>query len=160
MVVIGAVPLQMEAYPGGVGSAKEAVMLQIANENKAQNDLNKIGGGRKSRRIKRRTSSSNHTRRRNTRRNTRRKIHRRKSSSYKKKNNNKNNKNKKKNRDNILRRLFYGGEEGPVEGDKISVPTFPGSSSGPLGANSMSANLNLALATAQQGAKYDEDIGK
>ena len=159
MVVIGAVPLQMEAYPGGVGSAKEAVMLQIANENKAQNDLNKIGGGRKSRRIKRRTSS-NHTRRRNTRRNTRRKIHRRKSSSYKK-NNNKNNKNKKKNRDNILRRLFYGGgEEGPVEGDKISVPTFPGSSSGPLGANSMSANLNLALATAQQGAKYDEDIGK
>ena len=159
MVVIGAVPLQMEAYPGGVGSAKEAVMLQIANENKAQNDLNKIGGGRKSRRIKRRTSS-NHTRRRNTRRNTRRRIHRRKSSSYKKKNNNKNNKNKKKNRDNILRRLFYGGEEGPVEGDKISVPTFPGSSSGPLGANSMSANLNLALATAQQGAKYDEDIGK
>lgn len=159
MVVIGAVPLQMEAYPGGVGSAKEAVMLQIANENKAQNDLNKIGGGRKSRRIKRRTSS-NHTRRRNTRRNTRRKIHRRKSSSYKKKNNNKNNKNKKKNRDNILRRLFYGGEEGPVEGDKISVPTFPGSSSGPLGANSMSANLNLALATSQQGAKYDEDIGK
>ena len=134
-------------------------MLQIANENKAQNDLNKIGGGRKSRRIKRRTSS-NHTRRRNTRRNTRRKIHRRKSSSYKKKNNNKNNKNKKKNRDNILRRLFYGGEEGPVEGDKITVPTFPGSSSGPLGANSMSANLNLALATAQQGAKYDEDIGK
>ena len=160
MVVIGAVPLQMEAYPGGVGSAKEAVMLQIANENKAQNDLNKIGGGRKSRRIKRRTSS-NHTRRRNTRR----KIHRRKSSSssssYKKNKNIKNkNKNKKKNQDNILRRLFYGGEEGPVEGDKISVPTFPGSSSGPLGANSMSANLNLALATAQQGAKYDEDIGK
>ena len=155
MVVIGAVPLQMEAYPGGVGSAKEAVMLQIANENKAQNDLNKIGGGRKSRRIKRRTSS-NHTRRKNTRR----RIHRRKSSSYKKKNNNKNNKNKKKNRDNILRRLFYGGEEGPVEGDKISVPTFPGSSSGPLGANSMSANLNFAIATSQQGAKYDEDIGK
>jgi hypothetical protein len=160
MVVIGSVPLQMEAYPGGVGSAKEAVMLQIANENKAQNDLNKIGGGRKSRRIKRRTSS-NHTRRRNTRR----KIHRRKSSSssssssYKKKNNNKKNKNKKKNLDNILRRLFYGGE-GPVEGDKISVPTFPGSSTGPLSANSMSANLNLALATSQQGAKYDEDIGK
>ena len=36
----GIIPFETNGFPNGAGSAKEAVMAQIKNDNAAQNDIN------------------------------------------------------------------------------------------------------------------------
>ena len=143
---VNIVPLEMNAYPGGTASAKEAVMHEIAAGNAEQNHINKTLGGRRSR--TRRIKKMNKNKSKKLSHKKKREIRRKRSSRRR---------SSKRISRKRLHKIFYGGLEG---GDVVAVPTFPGSSTGPLSANTMSANLNLALLTSGQGAKYDSEINK
>jgi hypothetical protein len=176
---IGVVAYETTGFPNGTGSAKEAVIAQIKNENEAQNNINKKLGGtirlskrnsNKFRKLKREITSKN--KRVSSKKVSKKRVSNKKTS--KKRESSKRSRSHKlgphklgphkfvMNRirsgrlNRTLEKLFYGGLEG---GEEVSVPQFPSSNtSGPLNPNDMSAKFNSVLLESKQGAVHDKEI--
>ena len=140
----GIIPFETDGFPNGTGSAKEAVMAQIKNENEQQNDINKKFGG--SNKIKRKSNKRVSLKRKSNKKRSNKRMSNKRVSFKSVKLNKK------------LEKMFYGGLEG---GEEVTVPQFPSSNtSGPLNPNVMSAGLNSVLLKTQQDSIHDNKINE
>ena len=163
----GIIPFETAGFPNGAGSAKEAVMAQIASENEAQNNLNQKFGG--SNKIKRKSNKRESFKRMSNKRKSNKRDSLKRMSNKRKTNKRKSNKRKSNKRksnkiislksvklNKTLEKMFYGGLEG---GEEVTVPQFPSSNtSGPLNPNVMSSNFNSVLLQTQQDSIHDKEI--
>jgi hypothetical protein len=162
----GVVPFQTTGFPEGAGSAKEAVMKQIASENQAQQNMNQTFGGAAKRKQSRRKQSSKRQRRsakrssaKHKRKQSRRKQSRRKQS-RRKQSRRKQSRSKQSSKKRTYKKVIYRGGEGELEsGKEVSVPQFGSTNnSGPLNPNALSAKLNEVSLAQYQGAIHDNEI--
>ena len=160
----GILPYETGGFPNGAGSAKEAVMAQIKNENAAQNDINQKFGG--SNKIKRKSNKRVSLKRKSNKRKSNKRVSLKRKSNKKRSNKKRSNKRKSNKRVSFksvklnkkLKKMFYGGLEG---GEEVTVPQFPSSNtSGPLNPNVMSAGLNSVLLKTQQDSIHDNKINE
>jgi hypothetical protein len=150
----GIIPFETDGFPNGTGSAKEAVMAQIKNENAEQNDINKKFGG--SNKIKRKSNKRVSLKRKSNKRKSNKKRSNKRMSNKRKSNKRVSFKSVKLNKK--LEKMFYGGLEG---GEEVTVPQFPSSNtSGPLNPNVMSANFNSVLLKTKQDSIHDKKINE
>jgi hypothetical protein len=148
----GVVPFQTTGFPEGAGSAKEAVMKQIASENQAQQNMNQsFGGAAKRKQSRRKQSSKRHSR------SAKRSSAKHKRSSSRRKQSSKRKQISKK---RTYKKVIYRGGEGELEaGKEVSVPQFGSTNnSGPLNPNALSAKLNEVSLAQYQGAIHDKEI--
>ena len=155
----GIIPFETNGFPNGAGSAKEAVMAQIKNENEQQNDINKKFGG--SNKIKRKSNKRVSLKRKSNKRKSNKRVSLKRKSNKKRSNKRMSNKRvsfKSVKLNKKLEKMFYGGLEG---GEEVTVPQFPSSNtSGPLNPNVMSAGLNSVLLKTQQDSIHDNKINE
>lgn len=155
----GIIPFETNGFPNGTGSAKEAVMAQIKNENEQQNDINQKFGG--SNKIKRKSNKRVSLKRKSNKRKSNKRVSLKRKSNKKRSNKRKSNKRvsfKSVKLNKKLKKMFYGGLEG---GEEVTVPQFPSSNtSGPLNPNVMSAGLNSVLLQTQQDSIHDNKINE
>jgi len=155
----GVVPFQTTGFPEGAGSAKEAVMKQIASENQAQQNMNQSFGGaskRSKRSSKRHSMSAKHKRSSSKRMSAKRSSHKRSSAKHKRSSY----KHKQSRKKRTYKKVIYRGGEGELEaGKEVSVPQFGSSNnSGPMNPNALSAKLNEVSLAQEQGAIHDDKI--
>jgi len=155
----GIIPFETGGFPNGTGSAKEAVMAQIKNENAEQNDINQKFGG--SNKIKRKSNKRVSLKRKSNKRKSNKRVSLKRKSNKKRSNKRMSNKRvsfKSVKLNKKLEKMFYGGLEG---GEEVTVPQFPSSNtSGPLNPNVMSAGLNSVLLQTQQDSIHDNKINE
>jgi hypothetical protein len=155
----GIIPFETNGFPNGTGSAKEAVMAQIKNENEQQNDINQKFGG--SNKIKRKSNKRVSLKRKSNKRKSNKRVSLKRKSNKKRSNKRKSNKRvsfKSVKLNKKLKKMFYGGLEG---GEEVTVPQFPSSNtSGPLNPNVMSAGLNSVLLKTKQDSIHDNKINE
>jgi hypothetical protein len=155
----GIIPFETDGFPNGAGSAKEAVMAQIKNENAEQNDINQKFGG--SNKIKRKSNKRVSLKRKSNKRKSNKRVSLKRKSNKKKSNKRMSNKRvsfKSVKLNKKLEKMFYGGLEG---GEEVTVPQFPSSNtSGPLNPNVMSANFNSVLLQTKQDSIHDKKINE
>jgi hypothetical protein len=155
------IPYEVAGLPDGASSPKEAVINEINNSNKAQNEMNKTFGGKKSSRGKSMRKSMRGKRMRGKR--SRGKSMKSKSMRGKRsrgKSMHKKRSIKKGKKSHNTRKIKIVGGEELSGGEEVTVPQFPGNKSGPLNPNAMSAKFNSVLLESQQGAAHDGDINK
>ena len=172
----GVVPFVTAGFPNGAGSAKQAVQMEISNQNKLQADANMIVGGLQNKKMRARRSAIRRTARHGSAKSARRtaKSSRRSARHGSAKGGRKSAKGgrvskargSKARRTARLgsakgaRRIYKGGldsDNSLVDGEQLAVPQF-GPSVGPLNPNSASVLTNSILLKAQQDSAYDKQI--
>ena len=167
----GVVPFVTAGFPNGAGSAKQAVQMEISNQNKLQADANMIVGGLQNKKMRARRSAIRRTARHGSAKSSRRsaKSSRRSAKgarrskargSAKGARRSKARRSKARRSAKGARRIYRGGLDSDntlVDGEQLAVPQF-GPSVGPLNPNSASVLTNSILLKAQQDSAYDKQI--
>ena len=173
----GVVPFVTAGFPNGAGSAKQAVQMEINNQNKIQADANMIVGGLQHKQMRERRTARHRSakgsrrtaiRRTAIRRTARRRTARRRTAIRRTairrtaiRRSARHGSAKGARRSNA-RRIYRGGLDSDntlVDGEQLAVPQF-GPSVGPLNPNSASVLTNSILLKAQQDSAYDKQISK
>ena len=170
----GVVPFVTAGFPNGAGSAKQAVQMEISNQNKLQADANMIVGGLQNKKMRARRSAIRRTARHGSAKSARRtaKSSRRTARHGSAKGGRGSKARRSKARGSKARRtarlgsakgarrIYRGGLDSDntlVDGEQLAVPQF-GPSVGPLNPNSASVLTNSILLKAQQDSVYDKQI--
>jgi hypothetical protein len=164
----GVVPFVTAGFPNGAGSAKQAVQMEINNQNKIQADANMIVGGLQHKQMRERRTAR-HRSAKGSRRTARRRTARRRTairrSAIRKSARHGSAKGARRRKAQRsakgARRIYRGGLDSSdntlVDGEQLAVPQF-GPSVGPLNPNSASVLTNSILLKSQQDSVYDKQI--
>jgi len=168
----GVVPFVTAGFPNGAGSAKEAVQIEISNQNKLQAETNMLVGGLQNKKMKARRSkarrSARHGSAKGARRTARHGSKARRTARHgsakgaRRSNARRTARHGSKAHRSNERRIYKGGldsDNNLIDGEQLAVPQF-GPSVGPLNPNTASVVTNSLLLKAQQDSAYDKDISK
>ena len=141
------VPLERYGYDGGASSAREAALFKMNNTNKLHQE---ITGGKKTKKYRKKKSKRKHKSRKHKSRkhkSIKKQLRKRKSRNHKSRKHHLTKKNKIRKQ---LRKRNY-----LKRGGNKTVPQFDSGSTGPKGANYLSAQSNMALDQSQANAVGD-----